>query len=86
MSKRLASGRVVGAGSVARLLMRQTGRTHMEQIERSEVERAAETEASHLERLNLNDRWSEREGERITAGFRQLQASDYLTGNERWES
>ena len=58
----------------------------MENTERIEAERAAETEATHLERLNLNDRWSEREGERIVAGFRQLQASDYLTGNERWEN
>ena len=58
----------------------------MEKIERSEVERAAEVEAAHLERLHINDQWAEREGERIVAGFRQLQASDYLTGNERWEN
>ena len=58
----------------------------MEHIERSEVEKAAEVEAAHLERLNLNDRWTEREGERIVAGFRQLQASEYLTGNQRFEN
>ena len=56
------------------------------EIEQNEVERVAEVEAAHLERLHINDKWTEREGERIVAGFRQIQASDYLSGTERWEA
>jgi hypothetical protein len=58
----------------------------MEQIERNEVERAAEAEAATLDRRYISDRYDERVGVRIAAGFRQLQASEYLTGDERWEN
>ena len=58
----------------------------MEQIERSEVEKAAAVEAATLDRIYVSGQYQERVGARITDGFGQLQASEYLTGNERWEN
>jgi len=56
-------------------------------MEQARIEKlVAQIEATTVDRFNINDQWSEREGARIVEGFLELQASDYLTGPERWEN